>query len=153
MSLASELINGLLPLGEPLVGAGVTLLTTLFAFVVGRRRSKQEVDNLQAEKRSIEAASGVSNAEAAQIISQAAAETVKPLLERLRELREENAELDQEILEKETQIRNLRIENEEIRTHAARLAVHNKLMKEKFRLQGDTPPELPPEVINYDSLF
>lgn len=149
---AEDLLGGLLPLGDPIVTGIFGLVTVLLGWVFGRRKNNQEVDNLKAEKKSIEAASGVSQAEAAQIIAQAAAETVRPLLERLQELREENAELDEEILHLNTSVRNLRIENEELRTHATKLAVENKLMREKFKLQGDVIPELPPEVKNHDSL-
>jgi predicted nuclease with TOPRIM domain len=149
---AEELLGGLLPLGDPIITGIFGLVTVLLGWVFGRRKQRQEIDNLQAEKKSIEAASGVSQAEAAQIIAQAAAETVRPLLERLQELREENARLDDEILHLNTSVRNLRIENEELRTHSAKLAVENKLMREKFKLQGDIVPELPPEVRYHDGL-
>ncbi len=138
-----ELFEGLLPLGEPLIQAVVGIVTAVFTYLVGRRGRKQELENLQAEKKSIEAASGVSTAEAAQIISQAAAETVKPLLDRLQELREENTRQDEELLEKETAIRNYKIELEDLKSHAAKLAMQNRLMREKFKLQGEIPPELP----------
>lgn len=148
-----ELLEGLLPLGEPLIQAVVTVVTAVFTYLVGRRGRKQELENLQAEKKSIEAASGVSTAEAAQIISQAAAETVKPLLDRLQELREENSRQDEEILEKETSIRNYKIELEDLKSHAASLAMQNRLMREKFKLQGEVPPEFPTNGGTNDSLL
>lgn len=148
-----ELLEGLLPLGEPLIAAVVAVGGSVFTYLVGRRGRKQELENLQAEKKSVEAASGVSTAEAAQIISQAAAETVRPLLERLKEQREENTKLDDELLYKDTIIRNYKIEVEDLRNRVTRLAMQNKLMREKFKLQGEVPPELPSGGNTNDSLF
>lgn len=138
-----ELLEGLLPLGEPLIGAAVTLAGLVSTYLIGRKRSKQDLENLQAEKKSIEAASGVSTAEAASIISQAAAETVKPLLERIKEYRAENEELENTLLERETAIRSYKMDIEELRTDRAKMAVENKLMKERLRLLGESPPEIP----------
>src|SRR5690242_20258524 len=84
-----DFVNQLLPLGDSIIGAAVTLLTAAITYGVGRSRNRAELDNLKAEKKSIEAASGVSTAEAAQVISEAAAATVQPLLDRIREQREE----------------------------------------------------------------
>lgn len=84
-----ELLSQILPLGDTAVTAVVTIFTAIFTYAAGRRKSNQEVQNMQAEKRSIEAASNVSIAESAQIISAAATATVQPLVERLREQREE----------------------------------------------------------------
>lgn len=139
-ALESEVISQLLPLGDSIIGAGVTLLTAFFTYLVGRRRSSQEVQNLQAEKESIEAASGVSTAQAAQIISEAAAATVSPLLFRIKEQREEIEFLTE---------RNVVYRNQldELRTEIAKTAAQNELMRRKFMLQGEIPPELlPPEV-------
>lgn len=139
-ALDSEVVSNLLPLGDSIVGALVTLATALLTYIVGRRRSRVEVDNLQAEKKSIEAASGVSTAEAAQIISEAAAATVQPLVERVREQREEIKYLTEQLVDH-------RYKNDALRTTVARLSAENQLMRKKFSLQGETPPELPPEVL------
>lgn len=142
---AEELLGGLLPLGEPIVTGMFALVTVLLGWVFGRNKNKQEVENLRAEKRSIEAASGVSQAEAAQIISDAAVASVKPLLDRLKEYREENEELDDKILA-------LKHENQQLKTHVARLESENELMRENFKLRGNKIPELPSEVKNHDGL-
>jgi hypothetical protein len=136
-----EIVSQLLPLGDSIVGALVTLATALFTYVVGRRRSKAEVENIQAEKKSIEAASGVSTAEAAQILSEAAAATVEPLVERVREQRVEIRSLEN---------RNIAYRHliDDLRTQVAELSSENTLMRRKFMLQGEIPPELPPEVKN-----
>lgn len=136
LSLDPDIVNQLLPLGDSIIGAAVTVGTAFFTYVVGRRRSRAELDNLQAEKKNIEAASGVNTAEAAQIISEAAASTISPLLDRIREQREEieyltNANVD------------YRHQNDALRTHMAKVAAENELMRRKFMLQGETPPELP----------
>lgn len=134
-----EVVSQLLPLGDSILGAGVTLVTALFTYVVGRKRATAEVDNLRAEKKSIEAASGVSTAEAAQIISEAAAATVSPLLERIKEQREEIEFLTERSVDYRNQL-------DAMRTHAARLAAENELMRRKFMLQGEPVPELPKEI-------
>jgi small-conductance mechanosensitive channel len=139
-AIDSEVVSQLLPLGDSIIGAGVTLLTALFTYLVGRRRSAQEVQNLQAEKESIEAASGVSTASAAQIISEAAAATVSPLLSRIKEQREEIEFLTGKNVDYRNQL-------DELRTEIAKTAAQNELMRRKFMLQGEIPPELlPPEV-------
>jgi hypothetical protein len=142
---AEDLLGGLLPLGDPIVTGIFGIVTVLLGWVFGRRKNNQEVDNLKAEKKSIEAASGVSQAEAAQIIAQAAAETVRPLLERLQEYREENEEQDEMILE-------LKRENKELKTRNSTLEAEMQLIREQLKLQGASIPELPPEVRKHDSL-
>jgi uncharacterized coiled-coil protein SlyX len=139
-ALDSGVVDQLLPLGDSIIGAFLTLGTALITYTVGRAKARAEVDNLQAEKKNIEAASGVSTAEAAKIISAAAAATVEPLMDRLKEQRQEISHLNSEAAE-------ARKELEIMRDHVARLSAENKLMKQKFRLQGESPPELPPEVM------
>lgn len=139
-ALDSGVVDQLLPLGDSIIGAFLTLGTALITYTVGRAKARAEVDNLQAEKKNIEAASGVSTAEAAKIISAAAAATVEPLMDRLKEQRQEISHLTSVAAE-------ARKELELMRDHVARLSAENKLMKQKFRLQGESPPELPPEVM------
>lgn len=134
-------VKELLPLGDALIGAVVTLLTAGFTYLVGRRRQSAEVSNLQSEKKSIEAAAGMTTAEAAQTISEAAAMAVQPLIDRVKEQKIEIKYLTTQLVDK-------REELDEQRTENARLAAQNELMKAKFRLQGEVPPELPPEVKN-----
>lgn len=136
-SLDTDIVSQLLPLGDSIIGAGITLVTALFTYVIGRRKNQQEVENLQAEKKSIEAASGVSTAEAAHIISEAAAATVQPLIARVREQQEEIKYLTSRVIWKRSELDRLRSEN-------ARLRSENELLKNRFRMQGETPPELPP---------
>lgn len=138
LAVELEVVKELLPLGDALIGAAVTLVTAFITYLIGRAKNKAEVSNLQAEKKSIEAASGVSTAEAAQIISEAAAATVQPLTERIREQREEIKELNATIVE-------LKFQLDSMRNHAARVASENLLMRRKFELQGESIPELPPE--------
>lgn len=133
-----EVVKELLPLGDAVVGAGVTLATALITYIVGRRRNRAEVDNLQAEKKSIEAASGVSTAEAAQVLSEAAAMAVKPLIDRVKEQAEEIRFLNERVVWHRNQL-------DDLRTHCAHLAAENELLKAKFRLQGESIPELPTE--------
>jgi|ERR1044072_7557654 predicted RNase H-like nuclease (RuvC/YqgF family) len=138
-ALDSGVLQQLLPLGDSVVSALVTLLTAAITYAIGKARSSAEVDNLKAEKKSIEAASGVSTAEAAQIISEAAAQTVQPLLERIKEQRQEITYLSQKGTEQREEI-------DALRNKIANLSANNMLMRQKFILQGELPPELPPEV-------
>lgn len=135
-SMDSEIVSQLLPLGDSVIGAAVTIATALFTYVVGRRRNRVEVDNLQAEKKSIEAASGLSTAEAAQIISEAAAATVQPLVSRVQEQQKEIKYLTDRLTWKRSELDRIRTENAQLRSE-------NELLKNRFRLQGETPPELP----------
>jgi hypothetical protein len=138
LAIDSEVVNQLLPLGDSIIGALVTLATAAITYGVGRARARAELDNIKAEKKSIEAASGVSTAEAAQVISEAAAATVQPLLDRIREQRQEIRFLTEKNVEYRDTI-------DQVRTHAAKLAAENELMKNKFKLQGEKIPELPTE--------
>lgn len=131
----TEVVKQLLPLGDSIIGAGVTLLTAAVTYVVGRAKNRQEIDNLLAEKKSIEAASGVSTAEAAQVISEAAAATVQPLLDRIRHQREEIVYLH----ERHAYYLN---EIEKIRTEKARTDSENALLKRQLILLGEPIPTL-----------
>jgi len=135
----SGVVDQLLPLGDSIIGAVVTLLTAAITYGVGRTRNRAEVDNLKAEKRSIEAASGVNTAEAAQIISEAAAATVQPLLDRIREQREEIKYFNDRL----TYYLN---EIEILRTRLAQVQSENELLKRNYILRGEPIPTLPPEV-------
>jgi predicted nuclease with TOPRIM domain len=135
-SMDTEIVGQLLPLGDSVIGAVVAVATALFTYVVGRRRNRVEVDNLQAEKKSIEAASGLSTAEAAHIISEAAAATVQPLVSRVQEQQKEIKYLTERLTWKRSELDRIRTENAHLRSE-------NELLKHRFRLQGETPPELP----------
>jgi hypothetical protein len=131
-------VDQLLPLGDSIIGAAVTLVTAGITYAVGRARTKAEVDNLMAEKKAIEAATGVSTAEAAQVISEAAAATVQPLLDRIRQQREEILYFN----ERHAYYLN---EIEKIRTEKARTDSENALLKRKLILLGEEIPTLPEE--------
>lgn len=138
-SLDPDVIGQLLPLGDAAIAAFITIVGSVVTYYLGKGKTKQEIDNLKAEKTKIEAASGYTTAEAAQVITAAAANTVSPLLERIKEQREEIKFLTE---------RNVFYRNEidDVKTHAARLAAENELLRERFKLRGETPPILPPEV-------
>lgn len=128
-------VDQLLPLGDSILGAAATLITAGITYAVGRSRTKAEVDNLMAEKRAIEAATGVSTAEAAQVISEAAAATVQPLLDRIRQQREEILYFN----ERHAHYLN---EIEKIRTEKARTDSENALLKRQLILLGEPIPTL-----------
>lgn len=136
LALEPEMVKEILPLGDAIVGAVAAIIGSTFTYLLGRKRAKQEVENLQAEKKSIEAASGVSAAEAAQIISEAAAATVQPLIDRVHQQQEEIKYLTQRVVWKRGQLDALRTEN-------AKLKAENELYRQRMKLQGEIPPELP----------
>lgn len=138
VAMDPEILSQLLPVGDSAVTAAVTIFTAVFTYAVGRRKSNQELQNMEAEKRGIEASSEVTTAEAAQIISAAAAATVQPLVERVREQREEIKRLSAKNLE-------LIYESDSLRTKMAEMKAENELMKRKFIFQGEIPPTLPLE--------
>lgn len=129
------IVDQLLPLGDSILGATVTLLTAGITYAVGRAKTKAEVDNLMAEKKAIEAATGVSTAEAAQVISEAAAATVQPLLDRIRQQREEILYFN----ERHAYYLN---EIEKIRTDKAKVESENALLKRQLILLGEPIPTL-----------
>lgn len=131
-------IQQLLPLGDSIVSASVTLLTAGITYAVGRSRTKAEVDNLMAEKKAIEASVGVTTAEAAHVISEAAAATVQPLLERLREQREEIKFFN----ERYTKTLN---EMDILRNTNARIQSENALLRRQLILLGEEIPTLTEE--------
>jgi NAD-dependent DNA ligase len=139
LAVEPEMVKELLPLGDAVVGAVAAIIGSIFTYILGRRKSSQEVENLQAEKKSIEAASGLSTAEAAQVISEAAAAMVQPLIDRVHQQQEEIKYLTDRVVWKRGQL-------DELRTLNAKLRAENELYRQKFKLQGETPPELPPEV-------
>lgn len=138
LAIDSEVVNQLLPLSDSIIGAIVTLATAGITYGVGRARARAEVDNLRAEKKSIEAASGVSTAEAAQVISEAAAATVQPLLDRIKEQRLEIKFLTEKNLEYRNAL-------DAVRNESARLSAEIELYKRKFMLQGEHIPDFPTE--------
>lgn len=138
VAMDPEILSQLLPMGDSAVTAAVTIFTAVFTYAAGRRKGNQEIQNMQAEKRGIEASSEVTTAEAAQIISAAAAATVQPLVERVREQREEIKRLSAKNLE-------LIYESDSLRTKMAEMKAENELMKRKFIFQGEIPPTLPLE--------
>jgi hypothetical protein len=141
LAVEPEMVKELLPLGDAVIGAIAAIIGSAFTYILGRRKATQEVENLQAEKKSIEAASGLSTAEAAQVISEAAAAMVQPLIDRVHQQQEEIKYLTDRVVWKRGQL-------DELRTANAKLRAENELYRQKFRLQGETPPDfdLPPEV-------
>lgn len=120
LAMDAEILSQLLPLGDSVIGAGVTIFTALFTYIIGRRRAHQEL-------KSLEAASGVSTAEAAQILTQAAAATVQPLLERLKEQREEIKELSKLSSDR-------RYELDLLRTELAEVKAENEIIRRQLLL-------------------
>lgn len=141
LAMDMGVVKELLPLGDALVGALVTLMTAGFTYLIGRRRQSAEVSNLQAEKHTIEAAAGMSHAEALQTLSEAAVYVAAPLKERVKEQQQEIKYLSERLVCKRTEM-------DKMRTEMATLKAENELMRTKFKLQGEVPPELPPEVKN-----
>lgn len=138
LGIDSGIIDQLLPLGDSILGAAVTLMTAGITYAVGRSRTKAEVDKLMSEKKAIEAVAGVSTAEAAHVISEAAAATVQPLLDRIRQQREEILYFN----ERHAYYLN---EIEKIRTDKARVESENALLKRQLILLGEPIPTLTEE--------
>lgn len=133
-----EVVKELLPLGDTLVTGVLTVITPVITYFLGRKRQKQEIENLQAEKKSIEAASGLSTAEAAQVISEAAAATVQPLIDRVHRQQDEIKYLTDRLVWKRGQM-------DEMRTDLAKLRAELELYRQKQKLQGKPLLEFTPE--------
>ena len=77
-----------------------TVVTSIFAYIVGRKRNVAEVEVLKAEKTVLEA-------RAAGLMAEAAAEMVGPLLERIRALQEDVAFLTEQNIQFKDKIEEL----------------------------------------------
>ena len=122
-------LTPLLPLLFPLISSigtvAVGIIGSWISYRRGRSRATAEVENLRTEKRSIEAAAGLSTAEAASIISEAAASMIQPLLARQKELQEQLAALTRE----NTSLRNKVIMLE---AQVAMIEKHSELSGEPY---------------------
>lgn len=72
-----------------IITAVAGIVVSILTYFFGRKKNNAEVKKLEGEKKSVEAAAGLSTAEAASIISRAAADVVQPLTNRIRELQQE----------------------------------------------------------------
>lgn len=121
-----EVFKELLPLGDTIIGGIVTLATGVLTYFVGRKRSTQEVDNLKAEKRSVEATAFASNADAIKTLTESASAMVGPLTERLRVQSEEMKFMNEEKV-------FLKEELERIKTEYSFLKEENERLKSERR--------------------
>lgn len=113
-----------------LITAILTIVGGFLAYVYGRKRNNAEIDKLKTEKSSIEAAAGLSTAEAASIISNAAAQVVKPLTERIQELQHEVAFTRSELAK-------VTVENTRLKTRVAELESKITLLEKEKELSGE----------------
>lgn len=103
-SLDQSIIEQLLPLGDSIITGVVTLGTAFITYVVGRSSRSSELKHLQEEKKELEQ-SNVSDSY--EIVSRGAASTVQPLLDRIREQREEMKFLVERNLDYREEIKRL----------------------------------------------
>lgn len=104
-------------------------VAVIVSYLFGKKRQKAEVDRLQGEKKNLEAAAGLSTAEAASIISRAAADVVQPLTNRIRELQEEAKSLADRHAE---EMRSLVAKYAELEAHVAVVTRENIELKSKI---------------------
>lgn len=133
----------LLQIFGPILG-GVAL--AVVSYFLGRKRNKAEISKLEGEKKSVEAAAGLSTAEAASIISRAAADVVQPLTNRIRELQQESLLRDQryaeEIRRLQNHVRELTEENVKLKTEVAHLKANVTLLAKPHELAHETTKRL-----------
>lgn len=136
------------------VTSGVmSILAIVLSYVFGRKKNSAEVRKLEGEKKSVEAAAGLSTAEAASIISRAAADVVQPLTNRIRELQEDSKAMadryaeDRKLLAArqvrlETHIAEVTKENVELKTKVAHLEAKVALLSKPSELANETSKRL-----------
>lgn len=121
-----------LPVLIPVVVSALTIvagfISSWLSYRRGRSRSNAEVENLKVQKSSIEAAAGLSAAEAASIISKAAADMLTPLTHRIGELQE--------------QVSNLTQENTFLRNKVTILETQVAMIEKHSELSGEIYPHL-----------
>lgn len=133
----------LLQIFGPILG-GVAL--AVVTYLLGKRKNRAEISKLEGEKKSVEAAAGLSTAEAASIISRAAADVVQPLTNRIRQLQEESLARDQrnaeEVRRLQTHIVELTKENVKLKTKLAHLEAKLTLLEKPGELANETSRRL-----------
>lgn len=127
----------------PLLGGSILAIVT---YLLGRRKNRAEISKLEGEKKSVEAAAGLSTAEAASIISRAAADVVQPLTARIRELQEESLARDrrntEEVRKLQSHIMQLTKENVNLKTKLAHLEAKLALLEKPGELAVETSKRL-----------
>lgn len=138
-----EYVIPLLQIFGPIFGALTLALVTYF---IGKSKNKAEINKLEGEKKSVEAAAGLSTAEAASIISRAAADVVEPLTNRIRELQQESLARDarhaDEIRRLQVHIGELTRENVQLKTKLAHLEAKLVLLEKPSELASETSKRL-----------
>lgn len=129
---SAEILEHILPLSETALSAVLAAGSVIFTYVIGRKKSQAELENLKQEKKNMQASSDVSTAEAASIVSSAAATTVQPLLERIKEQREDIKFLTDRNV-------SLRDEVDTLRITAARLRSENEILSAKLKVHDNLP--------------
>lgn len=138
-----EIIIPLLQIFGPILGGVALAVVTYF---LGKKKNRAEINKLEGEKKSIEAAAGLSTAEAASIISRAAADVVEPLTNRIRQLQEESLVRDQrnadEVRRLQSHIIELTKENVQLKTKLAHLEAKLTLLSKPHELANETSKRL-----------
>lgn len=140
----------LLQIFGPIIGAIALTVTTWF---LARSRNRAEVERLQGERKSVEAAAGLSTAEAASIISRAAADVVLPLTNRIRELQEDSKamadrhrtemyRMAQKHLELENHVAAITKENIDLKSKVASCEAKIALLSKPSELANETSRRL-----------
>lgn len=127
----------------PILG-GLTL--SIVTYFLGRKRNRAEISKLEGEKKNVEAAAGLSTAEAASIISRAAADVVQPLTNRIRELQQDSLERDRRHSEELRRLQNhlaeVTEENVKLKTKVAHLEAKVALLSKPHELSENTTKRL-----------
>lgn len=85
-----EVIKELLPLGDSIITAVMTVGAGIGSYFIGKKKQNQELENLKAEKKAIESEASSSLAEATRMITDSASAILGPITIRLKEQTEEN---------------------------------------------------------------
>lgn len=138
--------NSVIPLLQifgPLVGS---VLLAVVTYLLGKKKNRAEINKLEGEKKSVEAAAGLSTAEAASIISRAAADVVQPLTNRIRELQQESLARDnrhaEEIRRLQTHLSEVTRENVQLKTKVAHLEAKVALLSKPTELASEASKRL-----------
>lgn len=133
----------LLQIFGPIIG-GIAL--AVITYFLGRNKNRAEISKLEGEKKNVEAAAGLSTAEAASIISRAAADVVEPLTNRIRELQQDSLAREQrnaeEVRRLQFHITELTKENVKLKTQLAHLEAKLALLSKPSELANETSKRL-----------
>lgn len=124
-----NLLQDLMPILTVALSGALVIIGNIVTYRLGKAKNAAELEKLRSERNNMEAATGLSTAEAASILSQAAADIVQPLTVRIKELQSEVAKLT--------------TENAQLKNKVTELEAKVSLVEKQKEIIGEDFPYIP----------